>query len=47
VFNFGKGAGTARALEELATLGNGNYEYISPENVDIKLISEVKAKRKK
>jgi secreted protein with Ig-like and vWFA domain len=47
VFNFGKGAGTARALEELAALGKGNYEHISPENVDIKLISEVKAKRKK
>ncbi len=47
VFNFGKGAGASKALERLADLGKGNYEYISKENVEIKLIGEVKAKRKK
>lgn len=47
VFNFGKGAGTSRNLERLATLGKGNYSYISKENVDIKLIREAKAKKKK
>jgi len=47
IFNFGKGAGASKNLEHLATLGKGNYEYISRENVDFKLIREVKSKRKK
>jgi Ca-activated chloride channel homolog len=47
VFNFGKGAGTSKNLERLAALGKGNYSYISKENVDLKLIREAKAKKKK
>jgi Ca-activated chloride channel homolog len=47
IFNFGKGAGASKALERLADLGKGNYEYISKENVDLKLIREAKAKKKK
>ncbi len=47
VFNFGKGAGASRALERVADLGKGNYSYISKENVDLKLIGEAKAKKKK
>ena len=47
IFNFGKGAGASRTLERLADLGKGNYEYISKENVDLKLIREAKAKKKK
>jgi Ca-activated chloride channel family protein len=47
IFNFGKGMGSSKNLEKLASLGKGNYEYISKENVDLKLIREAKAKRKK
>ena len=47
VFNFGKGMGSSKALENLAALGKGNYEGITRENVDVKLIKEAKAKRKK
>ncbi|HEY5749901.1 MAG TPA: VWA domain-containing protein [Chryseolinea sp.] len=47
VFNFGKGMGASKSLERFAALGKGNYEYISKENVDYKLIREAKAKRKK
>jgi Mg-chelatase subunit ChlD len=47
IFNFGKGAGASKALERLADLGKGNYEYISRGNVDLKLIREAKAKKKK
>jgi Ca-activated chloride channel homolog len=47
VFNFGKGMGASQTLQNLATLGKGNYEAISRENVDVKLIKEAKAKRKK
>lgn len=47
VFNFGKGAGSSKALEKLANLGKGNYNFISKENVDLKLIREAKAKKKK
>lgn len=47
VFNFGKSTTSAKNLKELADLGKGNYEYITRENVDMKLISEVKAKKKK
>lgn len=47
VFNFGKGTGASKTLENLAKLGKGNYEAISRENVDVKLINEAKAKRKR
>lgn len=47
VFNFGKGAGAGKALQRIASLGKGNYETISKENVELKLIREAKAKRKK
>lgn len=47
IFNFGKGMGASKDLERLATIGKGNYEQISRENVDLKLIREAKAKRKK
>lgn len=47
VFNFGKGAGASKALERVADLGKGNYNYIWKENVDLKLIREAKAKKKK
>jgi Mg-chelatase subunit ChlD len=47
VFNFGKGMGSSKALANLSKLGKGNYEAISKENVDMKLIREAKAKRKK
>ncbi len=46
VFNFGKGAGSSKALERLAGLGKGNYRYISKANVDLQLIGEAKAKKK-
>ena len=45
IFNFGKGAGASRALEQIALMGKGNYQYISKENVELQLIREVKAKR--
>jgi Ca-activated chloride channel homolog len=47
VFNFGKGVGASKTLEKLATLGKGNYRYISKSNVDLQLIGEAKAKKKK
>jgi len=47
VFNFGKGAGSSKALERLSEAGKGNYSYISKDNVDVKLILEAKAKKKK
>lgn len=47
VFNFGKGMGSSKNLEKLAGLGRGNYSHISKENVDMKLLQEAKAKRKK
>jgi Mg-chelatase subunit ChlD len=47
VFNFGKGMGSSKNLEKLAAAGKGNYESISKENVELKLIREAKAKRKK
>jgi Ca-activated chloride channel family protein len=47
IFNFGKGAGASRSLEALSRLGKGNYQQISKENVDLQLIREVKAKKKK
>ena len=47
VFNFGKTSQSAKNLQQLSSLGKGNYEYITKENVDSKLISEAKAKRRK
>jgi hypothetical protein len=47
VFNFGNKSTSAKTLQSIASLGKGNYEFISKENVDLKLIGEVKAKRKK
>ena len=47
VFNFGKGMGASKNLEKLAAAGKGNYASISKENVELKLIREAKAKRKK
>jgi Mg-chelatase subunit ChlD len=47
VFNFGKGAGSSKALERLAGFGKGNYRYISKQNVELQLIGEAKAKRAK
>jgi Mg-chelatase subunit ChlD len=46
VFNFGKGAGSEKALKSLAAIGKGNYHAVSKENVELNLIREVKAKRK-
>lgn len=47
IFNFGKGAGSSKSLAQLAALGKGNYRHISKENVDLTLIGEAKAKKKK
>jgi Ca-activated chloride channel family protein len=47
VFNFGKSGNASRNLEKLSTSGNGNYENITKDNIEIKLIREAKAKRKK
>lgn len=47
IFNFCKGMGASQSLEKLAASGKGNYAAISPQNVDLKLIREVKAKKKK
>jgi Ca-activated chloride channel family protein len=47
VFNFGKTTQSAKNLQRLSSLGKGNYEYVTRENVDIKLITEAKAKKKK
>ena len=47
VFNFGKTAQSAKNLKQVSTFGRGNYEYITRENVDTKLITEAKAKKKK
>lgn len=47
IFNFGKGAGSSQNLQKLSAVGKGNYELISKENVDVKLIREAKSKRKR
>jgi Mg-chelatase subunit ChlD len=47
VFNFGKSTLSSKNLKQLAVTGKGNYEYITHANVDAKLITEAKAKKKK
>lgn len=47
VFNFGAGTGSAKTLEKLAVAGKGNFESITRENIDSRLIREVKSRRKK
>jgi Ca-activated chloride channel homolog len=47
IFNFGEGMGNARGLESIAKQGKGNYEHISKDNIELKLIREAKSKRKK
>jgi Ca-activated chloride channel homolog len=47
VFNFGKKSGSSKNLERIAAMGHGNYEFISKENVEVKLIREAKAKKSK
>lgn len=47
VFNFGTGSGSSKTLEQIAALGKGNYELVTKENVDSRLVHEVKSKRKK
>ena len=47
VFNFGQGAGSVKNLQQLATFGKGNYENITRENADMKLITEAKSKKMK
>jgi Ca-activated chloride channel homolog len=46
VFYFGKGNEAADTLKDLSGKGKGNYEHIRPENSDLKLLREAKAKRK-
>lgn len=46
VFNFGKAKSTTENLKTVAALGNGSYQFISRDNVEINLIREVKARRK-
>ncbi|MBX2962181.1 MAG: VWA domain-containing protein [Cyclobacteriaceae bacterium] len=47
VFNFGKATSPVKSLQQLASFGRGNFEHITRENVDLKLVTEVKAKKKK
>lgn len=47
VFNFGTGNTSAKNLERISHTGRGNYERITSENVEFKLIQEAKSKRKK
>lgn len=47
VFNFGKNSMTAKNLEQIATMGKGNYEFIAKDNAELKLIREAKGKRKR
>jgi Mg-chelatase subunit ChlD len=47
VFNFGKTTASAKNLEKLSRKGKGNYERITKENMELKLIKEVKAKKAK
>ena len=45
VFHFGKNKGKKISLYELSQIGNGNYEIITEENSDEKLVKEAKAVR--
>lgn len=45
VFNFGKTTASAKNLEKLSRKGKGNYEHITKENMELKLIKEAKAKK--
>lgn len=47
VFNFGKTTASVKNLEKLSRKGKGNYEHITKENMDMKLIREAKAKKAK
>jgi Ca-activated chloride channel homolog len=47
VFNFGRTTTAVENLKKLAATGKGNYEFITRENSDVKLIKEAKLKRKK
>jgi Mg-chelatase subunit ChlD len=47
VFNFGKTTSSAKNLEKLSSKGKGNYEHISKENMELKLIREAKSKKSK
>ncbi len=47
IFNFGAGTGSAKLLEKIAKLGKGNYDPVTKENVDSRLVREFKSKRKK
>ena len=47
VFNFGKSSMSAKNLEQIATIGKGNYEFIAKDNAELKLIREAKGKRKR
>jgi Ca-activated chloride channel homolog len=47
IFNFGKSPHSAETLGRLAQLGKGNYEAISKENLQLKLIREAKSKKRK
>jgi len=47
IFNFGLRTTSAKNLEQIATAGKGNYEHITKENMELKLIREAKSKRLK
>jgi len=47
IFNFGQHATSVKNLEQIATVGKGNYEHITRENMELKLIQEAKSKRVK
>jgi Mg-chelatase subunit ChlD len=47
VFNFGKHSNNSKTLERISQTGKGNYEYITKDNINTKLLHEAKAKRKK
>ena len=47
IFNFGKSPRSNQVLGRLAQLGKGNYELVTKENLELKLIREAKSKKKK
>jgi len=47
IFNFGQHTASAKNLEQIAAVGKGNYEHITKENMELKLIREAKSKRLK